>query len=189
MIMADVLTWFLIIIGALLVFIAHWLGAYGLFPTLVEGASERYGRRPVAATFLGLGVLLPTLVLTTVLTQFGPPGNLAALLILTVPVMIALLGSAGLALRVGTGLASPSDAAQPWRRVLRGGIVLALVFLLPVVGWFVVMPWALVSGFGAALMAMRGGRPAAPRVQTSAEASAATVLAPAMTTPTAGSTP
>lgn len=189
MIMADVLTWFLLILGALLVFIAHWLGAYGLFPALVEGSAERYGRRPVAATFLGLAVLIPTLILTVVLSKLGPAGGMVALLVLTVPVMIALLGSAGLAMRVGTGLSSPNDAAQPWRRVLRGGIVLALVFLLPVVGWLVVMPWALVSGFGAAMMAMRGGRPAAPRVQTSVEASAATVLVPTMTTPTASTTP
>jgi hypothetical protein len=177
MIMADVLTWFLLILGALLVFVAHWLGAYGLFPTLVEGCAERYGRRPVAATFLGLGILLPLLVLTTVLSHLGPPFNVIALLILTVPVMVALLGSAGLVLRVGSGLASPSDAVQPWRRVLRGGIVLALVFLLPVVGWLVIMPWALVSGFGVAVMAMRGGRPTAPRVLSGAEATAATMIA------------
>lgn len=181
MIMADVLTWFLIIIGALLVFVAHWLGAYGLFPALVDGAAERYGRRPVAATFLGLAVLIPTLLLTTVLTRLGPGGNLIALLILTIPVMIALLGSAGLALRVGAGLASPNDVAQPWRRVLRGGIVLALVFLLPVVGWLVVLPWALVSGIGAALMAMRGGRPTVkplPAGDVAGPATAATVIAP-----------
>lgn len=176
MIMADVLTWFLIILGALLVFIAHWLGAYGLFPSLVEGSAERYGRRPVAATFLGLAVLIPLLVLTTVLSKLGPAGGMIALLVLTIPVMIALLGSAGLALRVGNGLASPSDAVQPWRRVLRGGIVLALVFLLPVVGWLVVLPWALISGFGAALMAMRGGRPVAPRALSEADATAATVI-------------
>lgn len=176
MIMADVLTWFLIILGALLVFIAHWLGAYGLFPALVEGSAERYGRRPVAATFLGLVVLVPLLVLTGVLSKLGPAGGMIALLLLTIPVMIALLGSAGLALRVGNGLASPSDVAQPWRRVLRGGVVLALVFLLPVVGWLVVLPWALISGFGAALMTMRGGRPVVPRALSGADATAATVI-------------
>lgn len=185
MIMADVLTWFLIIIGSLLVFVAHWLGAYGLFPTLVDGCAERYGRRPVAATFLGLAILVPLLVLTTVLSKVGPVGGMIALLILTVPVMFALLGSAGLALRVGRGLASPSDAVQPWRRILRGGIVLALVFLLPVIGWLVVMPWALVSGVGVALMAMRGGRPVSPRVLPTADATAATVIT---TAPLAGPT-
>src|SRR5688572_6289862 len=186
MIMADVLTWFLLILGALLVFIAHWLGAYGLFPTLVEGCAERYGRRPVAATLLGLVVLVPLLVLVALISRAGNPGlNLIALFTLTVPVMFALLGSAGLALRVGRGLASPSDGAQPWRRVLRGGIVLALVFLLPIIGWLVVMPWALVSGVGAALMAMRGGRPATPHVVPDTNATAATVIT---TAPVAGPT-
>jgi len=178
MIMADVLTWFLLILGALLVFVAHWLGAYGLFPTLVEGCAERYGRRPVAATFLGLAILVPLLVLAVVLSKLGNPLlNLIALLILTVPVMLALLGSAGFALRVGTGLASPNDNVQPWRRVLRGGVVLALVFLLPIIGWVVVMPWTLVSGIGAALMAIRGGRPATTRGIAGADATAATLVA------------
>ena len=58
MIMADVLTWFLIVIGALLVIVALWLAAFALFPARVEACSERYGRRPVAATLLGLVVLV-----------------------------------------------------------------------------------------------------------------------------------
>ncbi len=171
MIMADVLTWFLLICGGLLVFIAHWLGAYALFPTLVEGSRERYGRRPIAATLLGLAVLVPALVAGLALTKIGHPVlNLAVLLVLTVPLLLALLGSAGLALRVGAGLGSPTDAGQPWRRVLRGGVVLALVFLLPLIGWFVILPWSLVSGLGAALMALRGTRPAlAPLVATTPE--------------------
>ena len=163
MIMADVLTYFLLISGALLVFIAHWLGAYALFPGLVEGCRGSYGRRPVAATLLGLAVLVPALAAGLALTHVGHPLlNLAVLLALTAPLLLALLGSAGLALRVGAGLAAPGDAGQPWRRVLRGGAVLALIFLLPLIGWFVLLPWTLVSGLGAALLALRGARPAAP---------------------------
>jgi hypothetical protein len=32
--------------------------------------------------------------------------------------------------------------------------VLSFTFLLPVIGWFIVMPWTLVSGLGAAVCAM-----------------------------------
>ena len=39
-----------------------------------------------------------------------------------------LVGSAGLAQRIGAGLPSPADLTQPWRRVLRGGIVLVPAF-------------------------------------------------------------
>jgi hypothetical protein len=163
MIMADVLTWFLIILGLLLVFVANWVGAYGLFPGLVETCSQRYARRPVAATFLGMVVLVPLLVSAGVLAQKGHPVlNLLLLLALTAPVLLALLGSAGLALRVGAGLNSSSDVAQPWRRALRGGVVLSLVFLMPVIGWFVLLPWTLVSGLGVALMALRAERAMRP---------------------------
>ncbi len=179
MIMADVLTWFLLILGSLLVFVAHWVGAYGLFPGLVERCSERYARRPVAATLLGLVVLVPLLIAAGVVAQRNHPViNLLVLLVLTVPTLLALLGSAGLAWRVGSGLGSPSDSTQPWRRVLRGGVVLSLVFLMPVIGWLVLLPWALVSGLGVALMALRGGHPFAPAVLMSAtgEAAAPTVV-------------
>jgi hypothetical protein len=69
--------------------------------------------------------------------------------------MLGMIGSAGLTLRIGAGLPSPLDEQQPWRRVLRGGILLSLTFLLPVVGWFVLPIWALVSGFGAFILSVQ----------------------------------
>lgn len=49
---------------------------------------------------------------------------------------------------------------MPW--VLRGGIVLVPTLLVPLLGWFLLLPWTLVSGFGAALLAWRSRRVAAP---------------------------
>jgi hypothetical protein len=159
MIMADVLTWFLIISGVYLVLVCHWLAAVALFPGVVEACRERYAR-PVATTAVGLVVLAPLLVVglagANAIKQPGPAGAVkVCLLLLLVP---ALLGSAGLALRIGAGLRSPRDVDQPWRRVLRGGLVLAPTFLLPFLGWFIVLPWTLVSGFGATLLALRDAR-------------------------------
>lgn len=156
MIMADVLTWFLIIIGSLMVFIAYWLGSFALFPELVEACSERYGRRPIAATLLGLVVLVPTLVVATVVTKklAHPAVGILVVALMSIPTLLAMLGSAGLALRIGSGLRSSFDVDQPWRRVLRGGIVLSLAFVVPVLGWFVMLPWALASGFGVAVMTL-----------------------------------
>jgi len=67
--------------------------------------------------------------------------------------LVALLGAAGLALRVGQGLPSARDEAEPWRRVLRGGIVLGLTFVMPFLGTFVLMPFAFIAGFGAMILA------------------------------------
>lgn len=164
MIMADVLTWFLLILGSLLVLGANWIGAFALFPGLVERSAQRYGRRPVAATLLGLVVGVPLFVVGLgTIKALGHP--LVGVLItgaLMVPLLLALAGSAGLALRIGAGMPAPLDAAQPWRRVLRGSVILGLTFLMPILGWFVLLPWALISGLGVALMALRERREPAP---------------------------
>jgi hypothetical protein len=172
MIMADVLTWFLIVSGLYLVLLCYWLASTALFPRVVAACSERYGR-PVLATLLGLAILVPVLVLgltaVKAVSNPGPSGLLKVLLM--VLLLPAFLGSAGLAERVGAGLPSPLDVSQPWRRVLRGGLVLAPTFLLPFLGWFVVFPFALVSGFGAVVLTAWGRRRAeAPRFEKPAAA-------------------
>ena len=64
-------------------------------------------------------------------------------------------GSTGLALRLGRGLASADDAQAPWRQVRRGGVVLALTFLL-----VITLPLVLIPGLGALILALaRGKRP------------------------------
>lgn len=158
MTLSDVMTWFLCILGALMVLVAHWLGAWALFPAWVEGSRERYARRPVAATLLGLAVLVPLFIVAANIGQASSSQAVQVSFIVLGEVLflLAMLGSAGLALRIGSGLASDLDQRQPWRRVLRGGVVLSLTFLAPFLGWFVLLPWALASGFGAALMTLFG---------------------------------
>jgi hypothetical protein len=161
MIMADILLWTLIILGTYIVFVAYWVGAYALFPALVERCRASYGTRPVAATFLGLAILLPAIAIATVVTKALPHP------VVTIPVigatlvlaLLCLIGSAGLALRIGAGMTSPVDATQPWRRLLRGGMVLGLAFVMPFLGWFVLLPWSLASGLGALVLSRRALAP------------------------------
>ena len=159
----QLILWTLMIVGSLTVLVAHWLAAWALFPACVEGSRERYSRRPVAATLIGLVLLVPALLLAIGIVQamrgtVADPQRFALLSLLVaafaVPFLLGMLGSAGLALRIGAGLASDLDSRQPWRRVLRGGVVLGLVFLAPWVGWFVLFPWTLASGIGAAAMTL-----------------------------------
>jgi hypothetical protein len=156
MIMADVLTWFLIIMGTYLVLLCYWLTSTALFPRVVKGCRQRYGQRPVVATLLGLGLLLPIYVLGVAAVRVMPhpvPANILKVILIS-PVLLGFLGSSGLALRIGEGLATDSGIAPPWRSVLRGGLVLAPTFLVPFFGWFVLLPWVLVSGFGVAVMTL-----------------------------------
>lgn len=156
MIMADVLKIVLIIAGTLAVFICYWLAAEALFPSLVERARHRYQAQPLRITLVGLAVTAPALLIGVGLGQAPHPLlKLMALCIGLIPVLLGMIGSAGLSQRIGCGLPSGLDATQPWRRVLRGGVVLAFTFLLPILGWFFVLPWTLISGVGAWVLSVR----------------------------------
>jgi len=155
MIMADVLKIFLIVVGLLTVYVSYWLVAQALFPQIVERAREHYSK-PVRITLIGLvAAALPFVIGAAISNLPNPALKLAGVTLMVIPVLLGLVGSAGLAQRIGAGLASPADEIQPWRRVLRGGILLALTFLLPFVGWVVLPIWALLSGFGAFLLSVK----------------------------------
>src|SRR6185295_13919807 len=125
MIMADILKIVFIILGILIIYVSYWLLAEALFPRLVENASRQYSR-PLRLTFVGLAAAIVPVVLGIALSK--SPNALFKFIgvtLVVVPGLLGLAGSAGLTLRIGLGLPSPIDGAQPWRRVLRGGIVLA----------------------------------------------------------------
>ena len=155
--LADVFTFLFVILGFVIVYISYWLLATGLFPKTVERYAEQMGRAPVATTLLGAVTFAP-LIFFFIKTIQGNAKVLGIALILLL-VLAALFGSAGLALRIGQGLQSARDAHEPWRRVLRGGIVLALSFVMPFVGTLVVMPFAFVIGFGAFLIVLFRRKP------------------------------
>ncbi len=155
---ADILFWFLIVVGASLALNAYWLAAVALFRPAVERAHRTYATRPVAATLVGLLALVPVGLVFAAFAHAPHPGvKLLTGAALMVPLVVALLGSAGLADLIGTGLAAPVDDTLPWRRVLRGGGVLALLFVVPLLGWFAVFPLTLASGLGAMLLPRRAG--------------------------------
>jgi hypothetical protein len=175
--LADVFTVVFIILGFLIVFVAYWLAAAGLFPALVERCSQRLGTSPIKSTLVGLIIWGPMLAIGSWISNHAPngPGKFIGVMILIVSALIALAGSSGLAFRVGAGLRSSRDGSEPWHIVRRGGIVLALTFVLPFVGT-AVMIWSFVAGFGALVL----GRPKAkPAVVVEPEPVASTAISPA----------
>ncbi|HTA30061.1 MAG TPA: hypothetical protein VK731_06230 [Candidatus Cybelea sp.] len=164
--MADILKIVFIVIGILAIYVNYWLLAEALFPAMVERASRQYAN-PVKLTLVGLAAaIVPVVVGFILANQANPLTKIVGLTLVIVPGMIGLAGSSGLALRIGIGLNSPLDATQPWRRVLRGGVVLSCSFLLPVIGWVILPLWVLVSGLGAFLLALKEQKaqfPSAPQ--------------------------
>ena len=158
--LADVFTVVLVILGLLIVFVAIWLLSAGLWPRLIERCAGRLGSAPFACAGLGVAVLVPLLAAGIYVGRVAPnaPGKILSVALIVFTVLGALCGTAGLALRIGEGLASARDASDPWRRVLRGGVVLALTYLT-----LVMIPVTLIPGFGALLLAGLGrAAPARP---------------------------
>ncbi len=176
MIMADVLKILLLIIGGLVIVNCYWLIAESLFPKFVERSRKGYEDKPVKNTLKGLLVAGPLVAIgLSIIDNFSgnPVIGLFGWLSILGPGLIGLMGSAGLAQRIGSGLPSPSDVGQPWLRVLRGGVVLSLCCLLPFLGWFVILPVVLISGFGNGLSAIRNRKGMATPLGADVNAAAA----------------
>ena len=161
MIMADVLKIFLLVVGALIIFNSYWLVSKALFPRMVEESSKNYRERPIKSLILGLVVGGPLVLMgLAILDKLAghPLMNILGWSFILIPALLGVMGSTGLSHKVGCGLPSPKDEGRPWLRVLRGGVVLSFTFLLPFVGWFVVLPATVVSGFGSAILSIREAR-------------------------------
>jgi hypothetical protein len=154
--LADVSTVVLVIVGLQLVFVAWWLAVAGLFPNTVEQCAERLGRAPIVSALIGLGCAVPLIFLAMAISKMVPSaaGNISRAAIILGTVFAALTGTAGLALRIGRGL---DNTGSPLRRMLRGGIVLALIYLTLV--W---LPLTLVAGLGAILRVWFSKKSAVP---------------------------
>ncbi|MDP3071871.1 MAG: hypothetical protein Q8N18_16385 [Opitutaceae bacterium] len=155
--LADVSTVVLVIVGLLLVFVAWWLAVAGLFPRLVEGCAEKLGTAPLVCWLIGLACAVPLIFGGIALGNAVPSaaGSIVRGAIILGTIFAALTGTAGLALRIGRGLPAERDASEPWRRILRGAIVLALTYLTLI--W---LPLTLMAGLGALVRLGFGRRPA-----------------------------
>jgi hypothetical protein len=160
-------------LGFFLILLCHWLVAAGLFPRIVSSFEHEYGRRPLRATLVGLLTFGPLLMLLVNSGKIGlPVVRLGVLVIGFGAVLAALIGSAGLALRIGNGL---SPGASMWQRMMRGGSMLSLCFLTPLIGTFFVLPLGLCSGFGVFLLA-KPWKSEAPALEPSETPAAAPAL-------------
>ncbi|MBI2425394.1 MAG: hypothetical protein HYV27_21390 [Candidatus Hydrogenedentes bacterium] len=150
MIMADVLKFLFLILGALIITVSYWLLFEAIFPRWVRTACRIYQQRPIKTFLLGALTGGPAILITVaLLNQGGPQGQFLGASAGIFLLLVSLVGSAGLARLVGEGLPSAIDAQQSWRPVMRGGAVLSICCVLPIAGWFAILPVILLSGFGA----------------------------------------
>jgi hypothetical protein len=150
MLMADTMSVFFVILGMLLAFSGLWLLCRGLWPDAVMLAAERCRKRLWPSFLAGIPTTILMLVLSKILfSVLGPVGKIAGCGVICLYMLQAHTGVSGLATAIGGRLSSPLDEQSPWRATLRGGIALELTYLLPILGWFVVLPASIIIGSGA----------------------------------------
>lgn len=152
MIMADTLAIFLSVLGFLLALPGLWLLCRGLWPQVVQNATEDCQRGLLFPFLVGIPLAVTAFIATVAASKgLGGASGFVSLAIVCLFVLFASTGIAGLTTSIGMKLPSPADADRPWQATIRGSIVLELAFLLPILGWFLILPSAIIIGSGCAL--------------------------------------
>ena len=155
MLMADTMSIFFVILGMMLALPGLWLLCRGLWPTAVAAAANRCSKGLWLSFLTGLPITIVMVVVTTTLFKvLAPVGKIASVAVVCLYLLQAHTGISGLVTAIGRRLSAPLDEQRPWRSTLRGGVVLELAYLFPVLGWFVILPVSIVIGSGAANLSM-----------------------------------
>jgi hypothetical protein len=155
MLLADTMAIFLVVLGFMLALPGLWLLCRGLWPNRVNSAALTCGKSLYKPFLAGLPVTLVAIILASAAKSMpGPLGSIWAGAIICLYLMQASVGVAGLATCIGERLASPADSGRAWRATMRGSIVLILTYLLPILGWFVIIPASFIVGSGSAALSL-----------------------------------
>jgi hypothetical protein len=159
MIMADVFKILFLILGMLICTVSYWLMFSALLGRTVARAQQALATRPWRTFFTGILAGAPLVLLGIAMASNGAaPVKLLGVMLLMALLTAALFGSTGLVWMVGRGLGNPQSPSHTGALVFRGGSVVSIAFVFPLVGWFLVLPAVLIVGFGAAIHVLRPRR-------------------------------
>jgi hypothetical protein len=159
MLVADVIMWFLVIVGVLVAFPAVWLLCRSLYPKQIESMADDLERGRLKRFFIGVPIAAACFFAVALFGgKKNPFCDMASIATIAFFLFYSNIGVAGLATMIGRKLPSPSDVERPWKGTIRGGAVLVLSYLLPLLGWFFILPISLITGAGALTVCLLGQR-------------------------------
>ncbi len=135
------------------------------FPTRTRRAQETLTASPGACLARGMGVALLLLVIAGTLGRHpAGPVRLLSYALWACLGALASLGSAGIARLIGARIQGVGAAMSPFASLTRGALVYATAGFLPIIGWFLITPIALLLSVGCAVTALhsRGSRSDVP---------------------------
>ena len=146
---AVVYTFLFIHIGVILVVASYYTFGASLAPQMTERGRIRFARRPWLPIVIGTLVSVPWVVIALVALNM-PSGavKFAGAALGSLWILSGLLGGASIAQHIGR-----VDGQSPtWSQTFRGGLLIVLTWILPIVGWLVMLPMTLCAGVGCLLL-------------------------------------
>lgn len=172
----DVLAITLLIVVTVVTLWAGIVAFTVIFSRRAQIAANALTDAPGKQIGIGAVVALVAGTLSVVLMGRGGPVAAFGFAILAATLAVAVLGSAGLALALSVRLRELDARYSPLSATTRGAALAVAAGLIPIIGWFFLMPAALFASLGAGFTAMRTRKQ--PTV-TSSESQAVPVAATA----------
>lgn len=143
---------FFIHVGVILVVSAYYTLSAAIAPGLTSRSRMRFARSPWLPALIGIGLSLPWVAISLVLLQ-APSGPIkfAGAVIGSAWILCGLIGGAGIAQQVGLG---SSNEQASWIHSIRGGLFITLTWVLPFIGWLVMLPLTLATGIGCLILGL-----------------------------------
>ncbi len=131
--------------------VAAWAGGLLsalLFPDRTEQASFDFEYRPWGTFFIGLGLMAVFFTLGA-LMYAAPPVRLLGVGVWFGIVGVALFGSGGLFRLIARRVRKNGGAETDYHALAKAGMLVVAAELLPLFGWFLLLPYVLIASFGA----------------------------------------
>ena len=157
--MTDILRIFFIIILLTIGLAAYFLVIGALFANRVTRAQHVINKMPTRAIGVGLVNFLFFGVIAMILLSVAENANGAIKAILTLPALVITVllaitlsfGLAGMANTVGERIVPKHSSVK---KSIWGSTLLTFACALPFVGWFLLLPYASLLGFGAVIISL-----------------------------------
>ena len=148
--MADISAIFFILLIISIAFPAMLSAWWLLFPALITRAQTRIEKSLARSFWLGLVIVIALTIPIVILLAlpFGPAKFIGWILI-AASLALSSIGSAGIAAHLGERMKPAGNSYTSLGAFVRGSVVLELASFFPVLGWFFLLPLALITAFGA----------------------------------------
>lgn len=157
MLLADTMAIFFVVIGFLIAFPSLWLLCSGLWPGFIDETSKAVQNGVIKSFLIGIPITALSVVAIGVVGKLPASfGQIGGILTFSALLFYAEAGVAGLARVLGKRLFALESSQDNWRAVIKGGAVLVLSYLLPLLGWFLILPASLIIGAGSSTRAVCG---------------------------------